>query len=61
MNNRELLIDDLKQMEDSLIWIEENRQTVSAWGVLRAVCRAVLHLLTMTIKKMDDERRNKNA
>lgn len=61
MTNREILVDDMQQMEDSLRWIEHNKETVDTWGVLRAVCRAVYHLLGMTIRKMDEERRNKNA
>ena len=61
MTIRETLVDDMKQMEDSLLWLEENKTTVSAWGVLRVVCRAVYHLLGDRIRKMDEERRNKNA
>ena len=60
MTTREILVDDLRQMEDSLLWLEENKKTVCTWGVLRAVCRAVLHLLEDRIRKMDEERRNKN-
>lgn len=59
MTTREQLIDDLRQMEDCLTWMEENRATVSTWGVLRAVCRAVWHLLGLAVKKTDEERRSK--
>ena len=59
MTTRDQLIDDLRQMEDSLVWLEENKTTVCTWAVLRAVCRAVYHLLNDRIKRMDEERRNK--
>lgn len=61
MTKREILIDDMEQMEDSLRWIEDNKETVDAWGVLRAVCRAVYHLLDDKIRTMDKERRYKNV
>ena len=61
MTKREILVDDLQQMEDSLRWLEENKTTVDAWGVLRAVCRAVWHLLGWTVKKIDEERRGSNG
>ena len=57
MTKREIFMDDLQQMEDSLRWIEYNKETVDAWGVLRAVCGAVFHLLEDRIRRMDDERR----
>jgi len=57
MTKREILMDDLRQMEDSLRWIEYNKETTDAWGVLRAVCRAVWHLLEDRIRTMDEERR----
>lgn len=59
MTKREILMDDLQQMEDCLRWIEYNKETVDAWGVLRAVCRAVWHLLEDRIRTMDAERRDK--
>lgn len=62
MDRREIYIDDLKQMEDSLIWLEKNsnnQHIVSTWGILRAVCRALYHLLTDKVKSIDAERRNK--
>ena len=62
MTTREILVDDMQQMEDCLIWLEKNsnnQHLVSTWGVLRAVCRALYHLLGDRIKKMDEERRQK--
>lgn len=62
MITRETYIDCLRQMEDSLIWLEKNsnnQHIVSTWGILRAVCRAVYVLLTDKVKSIDAERRNK--
>ncbi len=59
MTRRELFIDDLQQMEDSLIWLEKNKETVDGWGVDRATCRAVYHLLVDKIHIIDEERRSK--
>jgi len=56
MTIRERMIDDRRQMEDCLIWIEENKDTVSTWGVLRAMCRTLYHLIGWVLYKMDQER-----
>jgi hypothetical protein len=64
MTTREIFVDDLQQMEDSLIWLEKNsnnQHIVSTWGILRAVCRTLYHLLTDRIRTMDNERRKQNG
>ena len=61
MTQREILIEDLQGMETVLIDLDDNsvEQHMTERQLIRAIARAVWHILTWIIKRMDEERRNK--
>ena len=59
MTQREILVDDLQNMEDALCAVEgvSNRRNLTEKGVVVLIARAVYHILSYAIRLMEKESR----
>jgi hypothetical protein len=60
MTQRELLIEDMQGMETILCALDDNctERCMTERQVIRGIARALWHILTWIVKRIDDERRN---
>lgn len=61
MTQREILVDDLQNMEDVLLALQDvsNRRDLTERGVIVLLARAVYHILVYAIRLMEKEGRKK--